>query len=162
MTHDNGVDAGTANGIPQTLREVVDLVEDRKGYDLVVLDLRELASFTDYMVICTGRSERHVQAVVDAILEAAREQKRKPLHTEGYEQGNWVLVDFVDHLINVFTPETRDFYQLERLWRDAPDLVGEGFDMAPHADSLTAEVGDDSAPEDPGGQATAAAEAGDG
>jgi ribosome-associated protein len=91
----------------------------------LVLDVRDLASFTDFLVICTGSSDRHVKALVDGIKGKLRAANVKPLHTEGYEQGAWVLIDFVDYLVNVFTPETRRFYQLERVWRDAPVLLGE-------------------------------------
>ena len=119
--------AGTASdiGLPDDLRQAIVAVEANKGLDVLVLDLREVASFTDYLLICTGRGERHVQAIVDAIVDKLVAEKVKPLHTEGYKQGTWVLVDFVDFLVNVFTPETRDFYQLERVWRDAPVLLGE-------------------------------------
>ena len=104
---------------------IADAVEDLKGFDLLVLDVRDLASFTDFLVICTGRSDRHVKALVDGIKGKLRAANVKPLHTEGYEQGAWVLIDFVDCLVNVFTPEARRFYQLERVWRDAPVLLGE-------------------------------------
>jgi ribosome-associated protein len=104
---------------------IADAVEDLKGFDLLVLDVRDLASFTDFLVICTGSSDRHVKALVDGIKGKLRAANVKPLHTEGYEQGAWVLIDFVDCLVNVFTPETRRFYQLERVWRDAPVLLGE-------------------------------------
>ena len=104
---------------------IADAVEDLKGIDLLVLDVRDLASFTDFLVICTGSSDRHVKALGDGIKGKLRAANVKPLHTEGYEQGAWVLIDFVDYLVNVFTPETRRFYQLERVWRDAPVLLGE-------------------------------------
>ena len=104
---------------------IADAVEDLKGIDLLVLDVRDLASFTDFLVICTGSSDRHVKALVDGIKGKLHAANVKPLHTEGYEQGAWVLIDFVDYLVNVFTPETRRFYQLERVWRDAPVLLGE-------------------------------------
>ena len=113
----------------ENLSQAIEAFEATKGTDLLVLDLREVASFTDYMMICTGRGERHVQALVDAIVERLAAEKVKPLHTEGYKQATWVLVDFVDFLVNVFTPETRDFYQLERVWRDAPVLFGEPLEV---------------------------------
>jgi ribosome-associated protein len=112
---------------------VAEAVDDLKAIDLLVLDLREVASFTDYLAICTGSSDRHVQAVVDGIREKLRATGVTPLHTEGYEQGSWVLVDFVDFLVNVFTPEARGFYQLDRVWRDAPVIFGERAE-APHRD----------------------------
>lgn len=120
-----GVSRKPAESLPRPLDLVAEVVDDIKASDLLVLDLRDLASFTDYLVICTGNSDRHVQAIVDAIRDKLRAIDVRPLHTEGYEQATWVLVDFVDFLVNVFTPETRDFYQLERVWRDAPALAGE-------------------------------------
>jgi len=104
---------------------IADAVEDLKGIDLLVLNVRGLASFTDFLVICSGSSDRHVKAIVDGIKVKLRAANVTPLHTEGYEEGAWALIDFVDCLVNVFTPETRRFYQLERVWRDAPVLLGE-------------------------------------
>jgi ribosome-associated protein len=109
----------------EAIEVAVAAVEDLKGTDLLVLDLRKVASFTDYLMICTGSSDRHVQALADTIREKLRALDQTPLHTEGYEQASWVLIDFVDFLVNVFTPEARDFYQLERVWRDAPVVLGE-------------------------------------
>ncbi|MFQ5742962.1 MAG: ribosome silencing factor [Acidobacteriota bacterium] len=114
--------------IPAVLSEAVAAVEDHKGEELLVLDLRGIASFTDFLLLCTGRSERHVQAIADGIAERLREESVKALHTEGYDQANWVLIDYVDFLVNVFTPETREYYQLERVWRDAPIMAGGGGD----------------------------------
>jgi ribosome-associated protein len=144
---------GVSKSIPQDLPEAINLVaaavEDLKATDLLVLDLREVASFTDYLVICTGGSDRHVQAIVDAIRTKLRESGVTPLHTEGYEKATWVLVDFVDFLVNVFTEEARDFYQLDRVWRDAPAVVGERPEGPPEPD------------ETPGDGADAAASAAD-
>jgi len=114
----------SSEDLPADLTAAVAAIEDRKGEDPLVLDLREIASFTDYIIMCSAGSERHVQAIVDAVVEQLREQGVKALHIEGYEQASWVLVDYVDFLVNVFTRETRDFYQLDRVWRDAPVVVG--------------------------------------
>jgi ribosome-associated protein len=111
--------------IPESLAIVLAAIEDRKGEAPLILDLRELASFTDYVIICSGGSERHVQAIADAIAEKLLDKKQKALHTEGYEEGKWVLADYVDFIVNVFSHEARDFYQLERVWRDAPVVAGE-------------------------------------
>ena len=143
--------------LPESVRRAVEAVEANKGTDLLVLDVREVASFTDYLMICTGRGERHVQALVDAIIERLAAEKVKPLHAEGYKQGTWVLIDFVDFLVNVFTSETRDFYQLERVWRDAPVSLGEPLE------ALDREKADTSAPPATADEdAPAAAEAADG
>ncbi len=148
--------AEAATGLPENLSQAVEAVEANKGTELLVLDLREVASFTDYLMICSGRGERHVQALVDAIVERLAAEKVKPLHTEGYKQSTWVLVDFVDFLVNVFTPETRDFYQLERVWRDAPVLLGEPLEV------LDREEADRTALPSPADEDATAAEAADG
>lgn len=111
--------------LPETLGIVVTAIEDHKGSGVLIVDVREIASFTDYMIMCTGGSDRHVQAIVDGVKEKLREINETPLHTEGYEQAAWVLVDYFDFIVNVFTPEAREHYQLERVWRDAPLLLGE-------------------------------------
>jgi ribosome-associated protein len=115
----------TVDELPENLAIALAAIEDHKGEAPLALDLRNLASFTDYMVICSGGSERHVQAIVDAIAEELLEKKIKAMHTEGYEQAKWVLADYVDFIVNVFVRESRDFYQLERVWRDAPVVAGE-------------------------------------
>jgi ribosome-associated protein len=93
---------------------------DRKATDLVVLDLRKAASFTEYFLICTGASTRQVQAISDAIEEALRKSGKRPLHIEGYSSAEWILLDYGDFIAHVFGPASRRFYDLERLWRDAP------------------------------------------
>ena len=115
---------------------IADAVEDLKGIDLLVLNVRGLASFTDFLVICSGSSDRHVKAIVDGIKVKLRAANVTPLHTEGYEEGAWALIDFVDCLVNVFTPETRRFYQLERVWRDAPVLLGERAELLPEGQAV--------------------------
>ena len=125
--------------LPASLDLIADAVEDLKGIGLLVLDVRDIASFTDYLVICTGNSDRHVQALVDGIKNKLRAAEITPLHTEGYDQAAWVLVDFVDFLVNVFTHKARDFYQLERVWRDAPALVGERAETPPDEPAVATE-----------------------
>ena len=115
---------------------IADAVEDLKGIDLLVLNVRGLASFTDFLVICSGSSDRHVKAIVDGIKVKLRAANVTPLHTEGYEEGAWAWIDFVDCLDNVFTPETRRFYQLERVWRDAPVLLGELAELLPEGQAV--------------------------
>jgi ribosome-associated protein len=93
---------------------------DKKATDLVVLDLRKAASFTEYFLICTGASTRQVQAVSNAVEEALLKSGKRPLHIEGYSSTEWILLDYGDFIVHVFGPASRQFYDLERLWRDAP------------------------------------------
>ena len=125
--------------LPASLDLIAGAVGDLKGINLLVLDVRDIASFTDYLVICTGNSDRHVQALVDGIKNKLRAAEITPLHTEGYDQAAWVLVDFVDFLVNVFTRKARAFYQLERVWRDAPALVGERVETPPDEPAVATE-----------------------
>lgn len=92
---------------------------DRKAADLVILDLRDVAQFTEFFLICTANNSRQVQAVTDAIEENLREAGKRPSHIEGYTAAEWVLLDYGDFIAHVFSPTSRRFYDLERLWRDA-------------------------------------------
>ena len=114
-----------AESLPPSVLAAIDAIQEHKGEALSVLDMRNISTFTNYLVICSGGVERHVQTIVDAVAERLAAIGVKPLHVEGYGSGRWVLIDCVDLVINVFTPETREFYQLERLWRDAPILLGQ-------------------------------------
>jgi ribosome-associated protein len=92
---------------------------DKKAVDLVALDLRKVASFTEYFLICTGASARQVQAISNAIEEALLQSGKRPLHIEGYSSAEWILLDYGDFIVHVFGQASRRFYDLERLWRDA-------------------------------------------
>ena len=92
---------------------------DKKAMDVVVLDLRQTPAFTDFFLLCSGQNVRQVHAIADAIEEALRAAKARPNHVEGYDRGEWVLMDFFTFIVHVFTPQTRAFYSLERLWGDA-------------------------------------------
>ncbi len=92
---------------------------DKKAQDVVILDLRHTPAFTDHFVLCTGLNVRQVKAIVDAVEEALRAGKVRPSHVEGYERGEWVLMDYFTFVVHVFTPQTRAFYALDRLWGDA-------------------------------------------
>ena len=105
------------------LRVAVEATRDKKALDIVVLDLRGIASFTDYFLICTGGSHRQLVTIADEIEEKLREAKRKPSHLEGYPRGDWILMDYVDFVVHVFTPTSRSYYNLERLWGDAKRLA---------------------------------------
>lgn len=92
---------------------------DKKASDVVVLDLRHTPAFTDFFILCSGNSQRQVKAIADGIEEALRAAKVRPAHVEGYDRAEWVLMDFFTFIVHVFTPQTRLFYSLERLWGDA-------------------------------------------
>jgi ribosome-associated protein len=114
----------------QKAQLIVDAALDRKAEDVVALDVREIASFTDTFVFATGTSDRHVRAVADAVVEALGRAGDKPLGVEGYEDGSWVLIDANDAIVHVFKRETREHFALERLWSDADEIAlaagGEG------------------------------------
>lgn len=97
---------------------VVDALEDLKGVDIKVLDVRGKSSFTDILVIAAGNSTRQVKALADHVVEKVKEAGMLPLGTEGEKESNWVLVDLGDVVVHVMLPETRDFYNLEKLWGD--------------------------------------------
>jgi ribosome-associated protein len=109
--------------LPTALVKAIDAARDKQALDIVVLDLRKASSFTDYFLVCTGRNVRQVKAIVDAIDEALLTIRVRPALTEGYDRAEWVLVDFFDFVVHVFTPETRRFYALERLWGSAERLA---------------------------------------
>lgn len=95
---------------------------DKKAEDLVVLDVRGIASFADFFVIMSGRSTRHVQGLAEAVDSELRHKKIKNTSTEGLTEGHWVLLDYSDVVVHVFYSETRQFYDLEGLWHDAPRI----------------------------------------
>jgi ribosome-associated protein len=95
---------------------VANALDDLKGNDVVTLDVRGLSGFTDYMVIASGTSNRHVKSLAERAQERSRELGIKPIGVEGEQMGEWVLVDFGDVVLHVMLPETRKFYDLERLW----------------------------------------------
>jgi ribosome-associated protein len=92
---------------------------DKKAAEVVVLDLRGTPAFADFFILCSGQSQRQVKAIADGIEDALRTAKVKPAHVEGYERADWVLLDYFTFIVHVFTPQTRAFYSLERLWGDA-------------------------------------------
>jgi ribosome-associated protein len=92
---------------------------DKKALDLVVLDLRSIASFTDYFLITSGTNPRQVQAISDAVVEELKKEGTRAARVEGYKTAEWVLVDYGDFVVHVFEDKARRFYDLERLWREA-------------------------------------------
>ena len=113
--------------VPADVASAVRAADAKKATDLAVLDLRKADGFTDFFVIATAQNQRQLKAVADAIEESLRlEHQRKPAHVEGYGRAEWVLLDYFDFVVHVFTPEMRGFYGLERLWgsADSIDLHG--------------------------------------
>jgi ribosome-associated protein len=113
----------TLRSIGTDLRAAIEAAQDKKASDLVVLDLRGLASFTDFFFLATGNSNRQLKTIADAIEEGLAKKGVKPNHVEGYPHGDWVLMDYVDFVVHVFTPPSREYYNLERLWGDAKRLA---------------------------------------
>ncbi len=97
---------------------IFDTLIDAKGQDIRVLDVRKVTDFTDFMVIVSGTSNRHVVSMAEKIREKMRDFGRRALGTEGEKAGDWVLVDFGDVVVHIMRPQTRDFYNLEKLWGD--------------------------------------------
>lgn len=106
-----------------SLEELTDLcvkaVQEKKGYDIVLLDLRGLSTITDMFIICSGRSNRQVQALADAVKERLGKRSVRCQGMEGYSQANWILMDYNDFVVHIFDEETRKFYNLENLWGKA-------------------------------------------
>jgi ribosome-associated protein len=97
--------------------------ESKKAADVKVLDLSGITSFTDHFVICTGSNPKQVQAISDEItLQLKNTRGELPLSVEGYSQAEWVLIDYADFLVHIFSPKAREYYALERLWRNAKTL----------------------------------------
>lgn len=107
--------------IPKTeAKKVAQLALTKKAYDVLIMDLRKLTTITDYFVVCTADSDTQVKAVADAISEGMAKLGDRPWHEEGYTNRSWILLDFVDVVVHVFHKDVRKFYNLERLWGDAP------------------------------------------
>ncbi|HXI31000.1 MAG TPA: ribosome silencing factor [Vicinamibacterales bacterium] len=105
--------------LPAQIDLAITAAEDKKAVDLVVLDLRKAAGFTDFFVIASGTNTRQVRAIADSVMESLAAEGAKPAHVEGYDRSEWILIDYFDFIVHVFAPETRVFYGLERLWGNA-------------------------------------------
>lgn len=118
--------------------------DEKKATDIMVQEVRDLIGVTDYFVIATAANNRQVEAIVDEIEDAEREQAHvKPLHREGTQDGTWSLLDYGDIVVHVFQPETREYYRLEALWNDAPiiDLTAEGITDVEYSDRIAKLIG---------------------
>jgi ribosome-associated protein len=103
----------------------VHALDEHKAIDVMVLDLRRISDAADFFVIASGSSDTHVRTLAERVLEAVEGGGRRPHHVEGVAAGRWALLDFVDVVIHLFHPTLREYYQLERLWSDAPVVAEE-------------------------------------
>lgn len=109
--------------IEQLKQVVIQALEDLKADNIVILDVSARTSITDYMIIASGTSSRHVKSIADNVVEEARKKGERPLGVESGATNDWVLVDLGEIVVHVMLPATRTFYDLERFWRDGPDQV---------------------------------------
>lgn len=116
--------AGVPERSPLDLaRRIVELAEDKKAADIVLLDLSGLTSVADAFVICSGGSERQLEAIADGVIGGLRDEKLRPYGREGTAASHWILIDYGSVIVHVFTPPERDFYQLERHWSEAKTVL---------------------------------------
>ena len=114
-------------------RRIASVALDKKARDVVVLDMRDVVSYTDFLVIATGNTERQTHAIEDAVyqdLKHAEEGERRPRRVEGRSEGRWILMDYLDAIVHIFTPAARDYYRLETLWGEVPALEVEEAESA--------------------------------
>ncbi|MEX2282490.1 MAG: ribosome silencing factor [Gemmatimonadota bacterium] len=109
--------------MPADLSRAAELMAERKAQNLLLLDLRGLSNATDYFLLASGTSDLHARSVAEHVIEELKKDGVRPDHVEGLRGGRWVLIDYIDFVIHVFHPAAREFYQLERLWGDAPVQV---------------------------------------
>src|SRR6478752_10301253 len=112
-----------ATHVPKQVSLAIEAAADKKANDLVVLDLRKAAGFTDFFVISSGTNPRQIRAIADSVMAALADEGVKPAHVEGYDRSDWVLLDYFDFIVHIFMPETRVFYGLERLWGNAERIA---------------------------------------
>ena len=109
-----------AQDTERTVDRIVDLIMNKKGEDIVVLDLRKVSSISDFFILTTGSSGVHVRAIADEVkIMLKKEDSIAPWHIEGYSAQKWILIDYVDIVVHVFDKDTRSYYSLEKLWKDA-------------------------------------------
>ncbi len=110
-------------GLPSEVRLSVKASQDKKAEDILVLDLRDITSFTDFFVIVTGNSSRQNQAIYESIEQDLKKHKTRPLGVEGREMAEWILMDYGNFVVHVFSRRAREYYSLEKLWGDAPKVA---------------------------------------
>ncbi len=105
------------------LKKVCDAIEEKKGESIVVMDISKISSFADYFVLCSGNNQRQNQAICDGIKERLKkDEQTSPAHVEGYQEAEWILMDYLDCVVHIFSQDARNYYKLERLWHDGVRL----------------------------------------
>ena len=104
-------------------RQVVDIASDKQAVDILLLDIRGICSFADYFVMCSGESERQINAIYDEILHSLKKEGILPRHREGTTDSGWLLLDYGDVIVHIFAPTERQYYQLDKLWSQANTVV---------------------------------------
>lgn len=120
--HKKSAEAQTQATLSPSWLTAVRAAESKKAADIKVLDLREITSFADFFVICSAASQRQIQAISDEVEKRLKEEGEAPLSVEGYPNAEWVLMDYGDLLVHIFTAQSRQYYDLERLWRHAKEV----------------------------------------
>jgi ribosome-associated protein len=106
--------------LKQQVAEAINACQDKKAEEVTILQLeKDSGAFTDYFVVCSGSNPRQIQAIADEVEERLEKQDLRPTHVEGYKQAEWVLLDYVDFVVHVFSEKARKYYELERLWKSA-------------------------------------------
>jgi len=101
------------------IKKVKEIIEDTKGDNITIINVSEVSSFTDFFVICQGYNSRQNQAICDQLREKLKKEDNiRPAHVEGYESADWILIDYLDFIVHVFSEESREFYKIDRLWND--------------------------------------------
>ena len=108
--------------LPKQVDAAIAAAEDKQALNLVVLDLRKAGGFTDYFILASGSNARQIRAIADGVMTALAAEGVKPAHVEGYDRSEWILIDYFDFIVHVFSPGTRLFYGLERLWGSAEQI----------------------------------------
>jgi len=120
------------------LKIAINAADEKKAYDLVALDISEIASFANYFLFCTGDSSRQNQAIADEIEQQLKDSGIRPSHVEGYKNAEWILMDYMDFVVHIFSKNARTYYDLERLWRDGKKLdTSEYIQQRTHKPSLS-------------------------
>jgi ribosome-associated protein len=121
------IQPGASLGSQELLNEITRYAADKKAGEVVELDLRDVLGYTDWFLICSGNTERQTKAIHDGILEGCkREHGMLPRRVEGFGKGDWILMDYLDVVVHIFTPVTRDYYRLEQLWGEVPARAAGG------------------------------------